>query len=109
MSIISHLTGTDEDVRRVEDVVRKHPLPDYITGFDVEFGEFDGDPAMWVRFKMRDSGPPSAARIEELRSHFNEMNALAMAVRMDLLRLGLDHWPYIRFTSALSGISTQTP
>lgn len=98
MSSSSRLTA--EDMRRVEEAVRQHPLPDYVTGFDVEFGEFDGDPALWVWFKLRNGGSPSEERVEEVRSHLDELNALASEVRTDLLRLDLGRWPYIRFTSA---------
>ena len=46
----------DRIAERVRAVVERHALPDFITGFEVRFGEFDGDPAMWVVFK-RTPGP----------------------------------------------------
>ncbi len=97
MSSSSRLTA--EDVRRVEDAVRRHPFPDYVTGFDVEFGEFDGDPALWVFFKTRDADPPNKASQEDWEPRVTEMNALVSAVRSDLLDVAPDRLPYFRFVS----------
>ena len=89
---------TVEDTRRVEETVRKHPLPPFVTGFDVEYGDdYSGDPALWVLFKLRDGGVPITPRLEEIQPQIDEMNRLVSAVRSDLLDLFPDRWPYFRF------------
>ena len=91
---------TSDDVQRVEDAVRKHPLPAFVTGFDVEFGDdHDGDPALWVLFKLRDGGVPNTARIKEIQPQIEEMNHLASAVRSDVVDIVPDRIVYTRFTA----------
>jgi hypothetical protein len=108
MSLSSRLTA--EDVRRVEDAVRKHPLPPFVTGFEVEYGDdHDGDPALWVLFKLKDGGVPKSTRVEDLKPQIDEMNALVAAVRPDLLEAAPDRLAYVRFTSDRSGARAQLP
>ncbi len=91
---------TDEDMRRVEEAVRRHPLPPFVTGFDVEYGDdHDGDPALWVLFKLKEGGVPITPRIEEIRPQIDEMNRLVSDVRSDLVGIVPDHLVYARFTS----------
>lgn len=101
MSLSSRLTA--EDVRRVEEAVRSHPLPPFVTGFDVEYGDdHDGDPALWVLFTLRDGGVPRTPRLEEVKPQIDEMNALVDAVRLDLFQILPDRWPYFRFVASHS-------
>ena len=106
MSSTSRLTV--EDTRRIEETVRRHPLPPFVTGFDVEYGDdHDGDPALWVLFKLKDGGVPKSARMEDIKPQIAEMNNLAAAVRSDLLEVVPDRLAYVRFTSDRSNTQEQ--
>ena len=47
----------DEIVAKAREVISRHPLPDFVTRFEVRLGEFDGDPAMWIEFKTLPEPP----------------------------------------------------
>lgn len=83
---------TDDDVRRIEDAVRMHRLPPYVGGFDVQFDStWDGEPAVWVLFRLTDDSHPSQQVLDE-------MNALARDVRRDLYAVVPDRAAFVRFT-----------
>lgn len=87
---------TAEDVRRIEEAVRRHPLPPFVTGFEVEYGnDHDGDPACWITFKLIPNGWPQERRTEAL-------NDLMDVVRSDLMQILGDRWPYFHFVDAPS-------
>jgi hypothetical protein len=84
----------------VEAAVRKHPLPPFVTGFDVEYGDdHDGDPALWVLFKLKENGVPRTPRLEEIQPQIDAMNRLVSDVRSDLVDIIPDRIVYARFTS----------
>ncbi len=96
MSSSSRLTA--EDVQRVEETVRRHPLPPFVTGFDVEYGDdHDGDPALWVLFKLKEGGVPITPRLEDIQPEIDEMNQLVSVVRSDLVDVVPDRIVYARF------------
>jgi hypothetical protein len=87
---------TTEDMRRVEEAVRRHPLPPFVTGFEVGYGnDYDGDPACWITFKLVPNDWSPEQRVEALRK-------LMDAVRPDLMQVLQDRWPYFHFMSDLS-------
>lgn len=97
-SMSSTFRLTAEDVRRIEETVRRHPLPPFVTGFDVEYGDdHDGDPALWVLFKLKEGGVPVTPRLEEIRPQIDEMNRLVSVVRSDLVDIVPDRIVYARF------------
>jgi hypothetical protein len=79
-----------EEIARIRDVVGRHPLPNFVTGFDVRLGEFDGDPAMWIAFKLAHDVPGPGPEITELQR-------LRQAVQADLFDNFDDRYPYFRF------------
>ena len=81
-------------IEKVREIVGRHPLPDFITGFDVRLGEFGGDPAMWIAFKMI-PGPGRLTPETERRA--DEMAALQDQVFPALLAEFEDRWPYFRY------------
>lgn len=72
----------DQIKDRVRAVVEQHSLPDFIIGFDVRLGEFDGDPAMWVTFNMI---PGPGRMTPEITRRVRAMNALEAALLPSLL------------------------
>lgn len=85
----------DEIIRKAREAVERHPLPDFVTRYEIEIGDFDGDPALWVRYKLR-PGPMQQTAIEIDRQVI-EMNHLVDAVMPDLLQTFEDRFPYFRF------------
>lgn len=84
----------DEIVETAREIVSRHPLPDFVTRFEVRLGEFDGDPAMWIVFKML-PGPP--ANSPEFERQVDGIGALKKSLQPDLLDAFEDRFPYFRF------------
>ena len=85
---------TDDDLRRVEDAVRAHRPPPYVSGFDVQFDStWDGEPGVWILFRLTDDSYPSQQVLDE-------MNALVRDVRRDLYAVVPDRAVFVRFTRA---------
>ena len=83
-----------DTVAKVREIVARHPLPDFIVNLDVRLGDIDGDPAMWLVFRMT---PGPEYQNAELERRVAEMNALEKAVRPELLETFDDRFPYIRY------------
>lgn len=84
-----------EEIARIREVVSRHSFPPFVDGFDVELGEFAGDPAMWIVFRTIGEDP---AEGDDLQRRVEERIALKATVRDDLLDEIDDRWPYFRFT-----------
>lgn len=103
MVSIASLSATFEDVHRVEEVVRKHRLPSYVSGFEVGFEDtWNGDPGVQVRFWLEKDG----ARSDDVS---REMNALASSVQDDLYRLFSDRSPSVYFIVPPAARPTHLP
>jgi len=76
------------------EIVGRHALPDFVTRFEVRLGEFDGDPAMWIVFKMLPEPPGWNPEVER-RAPL--IGALIDTVQPDLLDAFEDRFPYFRF------------
>ncbi len=81
-------------VDKVREIVGRHALPDFITGFDVRLGEFDGDLAMWIAFKMV---PGPGKLTPETERRVEHITALQDALMPELLDEFDDRYPYFRF------------
>lgn len=84
----------DRIVEKAREVVGRHALPDFVTRFEVHLGEFDGDPAMWIVFKMLPEPPIGSPAFEQ---QVNGISAIVAAVMPDLLEAFEDRFPYFRF------------
>ena len=84
----------DRIVEKAREVVGRHALPDFVTRFEVRLGEFDGDPAMWIVFKMLPEPPIGSPAFEQ---QVNGISAIVAAVMPDLLEAFEDRFPYFRF------------
>jgi len=81
-------------VEKVREIVGRHALPDFITGFDVHLGEFDGDPAPWIAFKIV---PGPGKLTPETERRVEHITALQDALIPELLEEFDDRYPYFRF------------
>ena len=83
----------DEIIARVRGIVDRHALPDFMRGYDVRLGEFDGNPALWVVFRVT----PGPSRVDaEVERRVAAMRALYNVLRPDLLEAFEDRFPYFR-------------
>ena len=110
MSVPSHLFVTEDEIRRAHEVVAHHTLPDFVSGYRIEFGEFDGDPALWVLFEMSEDVAPgeidtSGRYSDRLKRRLDEMTALSSGVRSELLDMFLDRFPYVRYVLAADQVT----
>lgn len=86
-----------DEVDRIREIVARHKPPEFVTGFDVRVGEFDGDPAMWIVFKRVGS---DTLELAELKRRASLLNALYEEVRKDLLAEIDERYPYFRSEKA---------
>ena len=94
-----------EEHRAVEAAVRQQPLPSFVKGFDVEFGQdHDGDPAVWILFHLDPGGVASLTpdRLVALRNRVPEMNALSSMVRSAISGAVPGRLAYTRFVAGSS-------
>lgn len=82
-----------EEIARIRGIVGRHSFPEFVTGFNVRLGEFDGDPAMWIIFKRAGD---EALDLEVLRQRAKVMNDFTRQVQSDLLAEIDDRYPYFR-------------
>lgn len=83
-----------DEIARIREIVGRHALPDFVTGFDVRLGEYDGDPAAWIVFQTVGDLPSKSSEAERWIS---EVNALTPAVREAVIDAGVEHFPFFRF------------
>lgn len=84
-------------------IVNRHPWPPFINGYNIEYGEFEGAPAMWVRYRLEPANPLPAV---ERDTRADALNKLASEVTADLLTTFDDRWPYVRFEEASAAASS---
>jgi hypothetical protein len=94
-----------EEIARIREIVGRHALPDFVTGFDVQLGEFDGEPAMWIVFKSRGRVPSTR---EGKEHRMAALTALRKAIHGDLLQQVSDRYPYYRFENSEQSGSART-
>ena len=83
-----------DTIAKVRGIVDRHMLPDFIRDYDVRLGDFDGDPALWVVFRVT----PGPSRLNaEVDRRVAAMKALHDALRPDLLAAFEDRFPYFRY------------
>jgi len=87
----------DDEIARIREIVGRHRLPDFVTGFEVRLGDTEGEPAMWIAFKrVGDDG----LDYSELKERAKTMVALYSELQNDLLRELEGRYPYFRSESA---------
>src|SRR4051794_6988436 len=90
-----------EEIARIREIVGRHAFPSFVRGFDVELGEFDGEPAMWIIFHTVGSRPSD---MEARKQRAYAMRALWQGVHRDLLAEIEGRYPYYRFANTEADI-----
>ena len=94
-----------EERRAVETAVRRHLLPSFVKGFDVDFGQdHDGDLAVWVLFHLDPDEvvPLTPDRLAALKRRVPEMNALSSVVRSAVADAAPGRLAYTGFVAGTS-------
>jgi hypothetical protein len=82
-----------EKIARVREIVERRALPDFVTGFDVRLGDFEGDPAMWIVFKLTGS---DELGVQELQRRSEILVQLQQTLTDELLNDEPDRFPFFR-------------
>jgi hypothetical protein len=81
----------EEEARTIETIVKAHPWPAAIKGYEVAFGvDSTGDPAVRIWLDVDDDLDPPEAKIKEL-------GRFRRGIETTLLEAGLSHWPYVSY------------
>lgn len=86
-----------EEIARIREIVRHHALPDFVTGFDVRLGDFEGDPAVWIVFAIQAPATRSRSATDDIVA---SMNNLVRSLRYELLDKVDGRYPFFRFETA---------
>jgi hypothetical protein len=87
---------TQDEERRIRDVLHRRRLPDFFRSYSIEFGQdWAGDPAVtvWLLPDVTRAGWPD--EVEAVHRFLHDL-------RQELVELGLSHWPYVRLGAGLS-------
>ena len=94
MTKFEHRDRLADEIALINEIVAGHSLPPFVTGYDVRLGEFDGDPALWVEFKL-DADITSAT--PDRREKLDALERLRKGVQSDLLDAFETRFPYFRY------------
>ena len=99
---MNQIRREDRNAKLIQDisaVVERHGWPDFIDGFQVKLGEFEGEPAVWVIYQIKSGVPLPRATWEERADRLNE---LQRAVRLDLLDVDEDRLSIFHFADPVA-------
>ncbi len=99
MNEIRRPDRTSDEIARIRTVVGRHPFPEFVTGFDVELGEFHEEPSMWIIFHTIGDRPIS---VDSRRARADRLRAFKDEVHLDLLAEIGTRYPYYRFSNSES-------
>ena len=94
MNHIPPRNRAETEMAQIKAIVDEYPLPDFITGYDVRLGEFEGDPAMWIEFNVLPEPRPHTPQMDD---RIQRMTILRDGVMSALLEKFEDRFPYFRF------------
>lgn len=83
-------------VGKAREIVDRHSLPDFIWNYDICLDDFDGDPALWVVFRVTPGPDRMGAEVDR---RVTAMKALHGALRPELLAAFEDRFAYFRYES----------
>jgi len=89
------ITRPAEEMARIREIVGRHELPEFVDGFDVQFGSYEDEPAAWITFKLLGS---DGLGIEELQRRAAILVPLQNRLFDELMDGDSDRWPFFRVT-----------
>ena len=98
---MNEIRRENPDARLVRDVgaiVEQQGWPDFIEGFSIHLGWFDGDPAGWVTYRIkREEAEPR----EGWEQRGDTLSALAQRVSLAIANSEFSHQFYFRFDDGI--------
>ena len=94
MNEIRRIESEADEIARVRAMMDTFDMPEFVSGYTVDLGEFDGDPVVWIRFETNHRFPDTKDEILEVGRALSELSARAY---MHLRRLLPERYPYFRF------------
>ena len=86
------------EIARAREIVSRFELPDFITGFDIELGEMEGEPALHVVYAAAPfDGPPD---MEEVLRRADAYGQIDQIILTELLHAFDDRVPYSHIVRA---------
>lgn len=88
--VIAPSAGEDPDLRRIIDVIRSVPWPDYVFGADFRLGnDSTGDPAVWIWLLLNDDVEIESRAVQD------ELGRVRRAYLDEIQKAGINRWPYV--------------
>ena len=84
------------EIAAVREIVQRHDVPDFVTGFEVVLGEYDDEPIVTVTFNTSGHRP---GRVEDRKLRASALSALRHQVHQDLRDHFPQRYPYFDFTT----------
>lgn len=95
MNEIRRVDRTAEEIARIREIVGHRAFPDYVTGFDVELGEYYDEPAAWITLRLTGDHP---VQWDERKARADAMRLLIHGLTSDLLAADDSRYPYFRMS-----------
>lgn len=74
------------EIDAIRTIVARHVMPDFVTGFRLELGEFADNPAVWVTLLIERDLPPGDSK---LSAWLSALGRIKDTIRDDLI----EHYP----------------
>jgi hypothetical protein len=94
MNEIRRTNPDAEEMSRLTAIVGSHSFPDFVTGFDLELGEFQDDPVAWITFHITGG---DALPFKELQAQSNAIRPLQDELTSALLDQSPARFPFFRY------------
>lgn len=85
------------ELATIREIVARQMLPDFVTGFAVELGDFDGDPATWIELKLSGS---DELGLPELQRRADILVPFQQELTNELHKHGQDRFVFYRVSYA---------
>ncbi|MDT7949904.1 MAG: hypothetical protein RQ966_00210 [Acetobacteraceae bacterium] len=87
-----------QEIARAREIVARHELPDFITGFEIELGEMEGEPALYVVYSAAPfDGAPGQDEILRRAEAYGQIDHVILT---ELLHAFEDRLPYSKIVRA---------
>ena len=94
MNEIRRIESETDEIARMRAMMERFPLPDFVVGYTIELGEFDEEPAVWVRFETTHRFPESREQGMAIGKQLSELSTSARSYLRDNFP---SRYPYFRF------------
>lgn len=84
------------EISRIRAIVEQVKFPDFVDGFEVQLGEFDDEPSMWIIFHTTGKRPVA---VDQRKKRVEQLSELKNVVHRGLMSTFTDRYPYYRFAN----------